>query len=467
VGELRFAPPQRVEPWTSPLDATEYGPAAIQVGSDDRAVSEDCLTLNIWTPAEAGAGAALPVYVYIHGGAYAIGSGSSALYDGTSFAGHGIVAVTVNYRLNALGFLAGRTTYDMYGTTGNWGHLDQILALEWVRDNIAAFGGDPGNVTVGGESAGSYSVSALILSPAAEGLFHGAIMESGTILGAAATSYYAKCDLARSIEQGRMLSSVFHADDDAEGLARLRRVDASVLARLAEFRWDQTSLAPFALMPVFDGKVIPANPYKALKEGAFNKVRLLWGFNGDEGSMFVPETASEPTYALLAAINCGYDKAQAVLDRFPVDAEHPAFLRIRRLLAYTGFTAGMKTFGDAAAARGMDVYAYNFNYVSPENAAVGLGAKHAAELPYVFNNLQVEGLKRPEQQATADEMHLRWVNFITTGNPNQGVQLPTNIQWPKYTPQNSAVMRFDTAVSVGTLPDKEDMEFMERVLFLP
>jgi para-nitrobenzyl esterase len=427
-------------------------------------MSEDCLTLNIWTPAKPGESAALPVYVYIHGGAYAIGSGSSAMYDGASFAGHGIVAVTINYRLNALGFLAGRTTFDKYGTTGNWGHLDQILALEWIRDNIAAFGGDPDNVTIGGESAGSYSVSALILSPLAKGLFRGAIMESGTILGAAAASYYPKCDLARSIEQGRMLSSVFQADDDAEGLARLRQVDATVLAQLTQFSWDQTSLAPFALMPVFDGKVIPENPYKALKEGTFNKVGLLWGFNGDEGSIFVPETTTEPTYAMLTAINCGYDKVRTVLDRFPVDADNPAFRRTRRLLAYTAFIAGMKTFGDAAAAQGMDVYAYNFTYVSPENAAARLGAKHAAELPYVFNNLSVGGLKRPEQQALADEMHLRWVNFIKTGNPNQGMQLPTNIQWPKYNPQNAKVMRFDTSVNVGTLPDIEDMEFITELL---
>ncbi|MDR1685568.1 MAG: carboxylesterase family protein [Desulfovibrio sp.] len=468
VGELRFAPPQSIGPWTSPLDATEYGPAAIQIRREENLdMSEDCLTLNIWTPAEAGESDRLPVYVYIHGGAYALGTGSDAMYDAASFARQGIVAVTINYRLNAMGFLAGRATFDKYGTTGNWGHLDQIMALEWLRDNVAAFGGDPGKVTVGGESAGSYSVSALILSPLAKGLFHGAIMESGTILGAAATSYYAKCDLARSIELGKMLSSVFHADDNAEGLAGLRQADATVLAQLAQFRWDQTSLAPFPLMPVFDGKVIPENPYKALKDGTFNKVRVLWGFNRDEGSIFVPETTSEPTYAMLAAINCGNDNARAVLARFPVDADHPAFRRVRRLLAYTGFTAGMKTFADAAVAQGLDVYAYNFNYVSPKDAAGGLGARHAAELPYVFNNLHVEGLKEPEQQALADEMHLRWGNFIKTGDPNQGVKLPTNIQWPKYNSQNSDVMRFDTSVTVGTLPDKEDMEFMERLLILP
>ncbi|MBR1672481.1 MAG: carboxylesterase family protein, partial [Fretibacterium sp.] len=191
VGELAYAPTQPVEPWECVLDATRFGPSALQVrgplsGSSRENMSDaGCLTLNVWAPAGAKPGDGLPVYVFIHGGAYAQGSGSVLTYHSKSLARDGIVAVTINYRLNAQGFLATRATLEKYGTTGNWGHLDQIEALKWVRANIASFGGDPAKVTIGGESAGSFSVSTMILSPLAKGLFRAAIMESGTILGAA------------------------------------------------------------------------------------------------------------------------------------------------------------------------------------------------------------------------------------------------------------------------------------------
>ncbi|MDR1545529.1 MAG: carboxylesterase family protein [Deltaproteobacteria bacterium] len=462
-GELRFAPPQKVKPWTAPLDASEFGPWAFQVGDGSPPMSEDCLSLNVWTPAQADEKAKLPVYVFIHGGAYAIGSGAEPLFDMSSFAKNGVVGVTINYRLNALGFFASRSTYDKYGTTGNWGHLDQILALEWVRDNIAAFGGDPGNVTIGGESAGSFSVSSLILSPLAKGLFQGAILESGVVWGARAYSYYAKGDLKRSIELGQLLSSIFLAADDAQGLAELRRADPIALAKLAEFRMDLSSLTPFFLTPVYDGHVLPVDPLEALKAGAFNHVRILWGFNGDEGALFVPETADEPAYAAMATVAYGPEQAKAVLERFPVDELNPAHRRVRQLLAYSLFTSGMKTLADALSSRGLDVYGYNFDYISPENQAKGIGAMHTDELAYAFNNLEAGGLKASDHQTLADEIHLRWVNFIKTGDPNQGLQLPSNLQWPKYDPQNSQVMIFNSELAVKTLPDKDNLEFFEKL----
>ena len=233
VGERRFAPPENVEPWTETLDCENFGPTAVQANAiEGLPMSEDCLTLNVWTPAAPGSDEKLPVYVFIHGGAFAIGSGAEPTYDGTNFAKRGIVTITINYRLNALGFYATQETYDRYGTTGNWGYLDQIKALEWIRDNVSAFGGDPKRVTIGGESAGSYAVSALILSPLAEGLFQGAIMESGTNLQIAGNAYYSKADLQRSIEVCNMMSSTFGAKDDAEGLAKLRTVDADAFAQM-------------------------------------------------------------------------------------------------------------------------------------------------------------------------------------------------------------------------------------------
>ncbi|MHB9296596.1 hypothetical protein PilKf_02369 [Pillotina sp. SPG140] len=170
VGDLRFAPPQDVEPWTTVLDCTKYGPLTVQLADnpflavENANQSEDSLSLNVWTPAAPGATDKLPVYVYIHGGGFGNGSGNETTFDGTSFAKNGVVTVTINYRLGTLGFFASQETYKQYGTTGNWGLLDQIKALEWIRDNIANFGGDPSQVTIGGESAGSWSVSALIES---------------------------------------------------------------------------------------------------------------------------------------------------------------------------------------------------------------------------------------------------------------------------------------------------------------
>ena len=466
LGDLRFAPPQKMEPWTKPLEALHYGPTAVQISArEGLPMSEDCLTLNIWTPSKNGNKDNLPVYVYIHGGGYANGTGSEARYDGTSFARNGIVSVSINYRLNAMGFFASRATFDLYGTTGNWGLLDQIMALKWIRDNIEAFGGGPENVTIGGESAGSWSVSALILSPMAKGLFQGAIMESGSILGAPFASYYARGDLQRSMELGGILSSLFNADDSAEGLAKLRKADSRVLAQFTEFGVNQTRPVPFFLLPVFDGRVLPEDPYAALKSGNFNKDRLLWGYNTDEGSLFAPADTNVNQYMMLATQAYGYDKAQTVLKRFPVNADNPAFKRTRELLAYNLFTVGMKIYADTLSQQGLDVYGYNFDYASPKDAAAGLGARHAIEIPYAFNTLASVGLTAPEQQALADEMHTRWVNFIKTGNPNKGKVVPSSVNWPRYSSTHPEIIRFNTVVKVEALPHKDDIEFIERIVY--
>ena len=464
MGDLRFAPPEDVAPWTAPLDAVRFGATAVQAESrEGLSMSEDCLTLNIWTPAAPGDGARLPVYVFIHGGGYAQGGGAYSAYDGTSFARNGIVTITINYRLNALGFFASQETYSRYGTTGNWGHLDQIKALEWIRDNIAAFGGDPQRVTIGGESAGSYSVSALILSPLAEGLFQGAIMESGSILSVAGSTGYAKGDLKRSIELCGMMAWTFGAQDDAEGLTRLRQADANVLAQLSPLDADFTHTSAYLLFPVYDGKVLPRDPLKAIDAGNINRVRLLFGYNDDEGSIFVPAGTSEAEYAMLASRMFGYERGQAVLERFPVDSEHSSTHRARQALTYAMFSPGMRVLADAMAERGLDVYAYRFSYVSEEDRAAGLGARHAAELAYVFNRLPA-GADR-ERQKLADEMHLRWVNFIRNGDPNIGETPPTAASWPLYRTADTLALRFDTAIAPEPLPDRENMEFMRELLY--
>lgn len=464
---VRFAPPEDVEPWTETLNCENFGSIAVQIKKPERqqglTMSEDCLTLNVWTPAQSDS-EKLPVYVWIHGGGYAQGSSADASYNGTAFAEAGIVLVTINYRLNALGWLATQETLDQYGTTGNWGLLDQIKALEWVQNNIAAFGGDPGCVTIGGESAGSYSVSGLIMSPLAEGLFQNAIMESGSMLALPGMSQYARANLERSIEVGRQLSFSFGAGDDAEGLTKLREADPNVFAQMSPLISDFTDIPSFLMTPTYDGYVMPRKPVESLRNGEVNRVNLLWGFNENEGSLFIPDTTDKDSCEMLAAKMYGYDRGQTVLEHFPVDAEHQAYQQARDILMHGMFAAIMKPYADALYAAGMDVYGYYYNYATPELIASDMGARHGSEIAYAFGNLPPDA--SDEQKKVSEEMFARWVNFIKSGDPNMGGS-PSGITWETYDPQSFKVMIFDKEPVFAENPVRDDVAFMEDIMFGP
>jgi para-nitrobenzyl esterase len=459
-GELRFAPPRDVIPWAGERDCTKFGPIAFQDSNsiDPANMSEDCLTLNVWTPSKPGEAAKLPVYVFIHGGGFATGTGSMDWTAG--FAKSGIVVVTLNYRLNVAGFFASWDTYEKYGTTGNWGILDQIEALEWVRDNIALFGGDPGRVTIGGQSAGSYSVSALLLSPLAKGLFRGAIMESGSILGLAALSGFAKGDLQRAVEASAMLGHIFGLMDDAGRTDRMREIDAYALANYARFVEDKDFAGKIMPMPVFDGRTIPLNPAEALAGGDVRRVNLLVGFTRDECAASIPEHITVDEYAKIAFDIFGSERITAVLKRFPVDEHNSPARRAREVLAYSMFTAGAKAFADAIAANRGDVYMYVFDYND---------AKHGDELPYVFRatasvaKLTAKQLS-PQDALLEGEMHTRWANFIKNGNPNVGEKPKSEVMWPKYDSKLARVIHFDRNITSGVLPNREDIDFIIGLL---
>jgi para-nitrobenzyl esterase len=466
VGDLRFAPPQDAEPWAGVFDCTEYGPIAVQyanssVVTKNHEQSEDCLTLNIWTPCSPDADDKLPVYVFIHGGGFGFGSGNEIRYDGTSFAKNGVVMVTINYRLSTLGFFSSEETYNQYRTTGNWGLLDQIKALEWVRDNIANFGGDPDKVTIGGESAGSVSVSALIASPLAKGLFRSAIMESGSILGIPSLTA-SRGNLQKSIETSRLFISIFGYSDNEEGLEQLRQVDADMLNYLSPFVLDQSAaLQAFFYTPLFDGTVLPKDPVAALREGNFNKVNLLAGFNHDEGSLFIPAIADSGSYKTIAARVIGKDW-RIYVDHFPIDENNSALQRARQVFGYTWFATDTKVFGDFLAGKGNRVFIYNYNYVASGNPLEDLGAYHSSELDFVFNSGVLSGDKNKKM---AQEMHTRWINFIKNADPNIGAVPPTATQWPQYDPAKPEVIFFDHEVTTGPLPDKENLDFVAELLY--
>ena len=423
-GLNRMKPPQPVPAWDGERDATAYGPTVPKGDYPPQYAAlfpevvipgEDCLNLNVWTPDLNGR---LPVLVWIHGGSFMNGSGSIAEYRGAGFARDGIVCVTINYRLSAEGFLF------LGDGTANLGLLDQLAALRWVQDNIAAFGGDPARVTVAGESAGSMSVTTLLSMPLADGLFAQAITQSGA----------AAHTLTR--DQGRMVGGYLAdalgvpADRDsikAVPVGRLVQAASDLVVEVQTApdpaRWGQLALSLLPFAPTVDGAVLPEAPLTAIAAGHGRGVRLLTGSNRDEARLF-----------LVAAGTIGLiDDAtlQAAAGAYGLSADSLDVYRANRPGASAGdilaavitdwfFAIPAIRVAEARAGRGAGTWAYRFDYPAPGDNH-GFGACHAAEIPFVFDTLTGTDL-RPllgdaPSQAVADHVHQVWVDFITTGDP--------------------------------------------------
>ncbi|KOC90521.1 carboxylesterase/lipase family protein [Winslowiella iniecta] len=458
TGARRFAPPARMKPWEGVRDATQFGPMSHQGG--DGNFSEDCLYLNIWSP-EARSTAALPVYVFIHGGGYMSGSGSQPLYEGKHLAQQGIVVVTLNYRLGTLGFLPSSAAYQQHGTTGNWGLLDIIEALKWVQENIRAFGGDPSRVTVGGESAGSCAVSTLIMSPLAKGLFEQAIMQSGSLPNATAVAP----ENVLSLDQAKIAASRFFAqlnlEDNASGLAALRVMPVDrLLAVTSEVTLQPPQIAGF--WPVPDGHVYHPDPVDTLKKGEINPVRLLAGFNTDEGSLFVPSDATEQHYVSLIKSAFG-STADEILQRFPVNKDYSAAERMNQLITLGLLRSGLYLYARALA-RHRDVYIYHFDYIDPDIAPTGLGVIHGSELKFIFNNLIDSEAWNDEAKKVASEMQAAWINFIKYGNPNPEYIPPEHLLWQKYDPALPQEMHISGESKMQPVIDWDDVVFINQRL---
>ena len=462
VGTGRWQPPQREDPWSGTRDAGSFSAQSAQtefamttmMGQRQPPYSEDSIYLNVWTPGCDDA--RRPVMVWIHGGAFIWGAGDTPWYDGTKFAVHGdVVVVTINYRLGPFGFMHLADLFDgAFAGSGNAGILDQIAALEWVRDCIGAFGGDPDRVTVFGESAGAASVATLLGAPGARGLFRAAIPQSG------AASWMSARERATGIA-ARVDENLGIRAGDSEAL--LAAPTDAVLGALPAFREDGVAALPF--QPVIDGTVLSEQPLAAIAAGNAAGVRVLTGTNLNEMTLF---TIADPVLAtiddegvrnrLRAAFGAAGDP---LFDSYRARRPNATRQEVWLDLSTDGvFRIPAIRLLEAQLAHA-PVWSYLFTFQSPVFGGI-LRSTHALEIPFVFDNLDRGGADMltgsgPERQGIADAMHRAWIAFAREGDP-QHAGLP---EWPRYDLDRRATMRFDTTFELLDDPAREDREVFE------
>lgn len=476
TGELRFRAPLPPATWSGVRDASAFAPTAPQSQRDMQLVrsavqeerSEDCLYLNVYTPGSDDA--ARPVMVWIHGGGFQTGSGSGALYDGGPLARRGdLVVVTINYRLGALGFMdLASLGGEAIGAVSNAGIRDQIAALEWVRDNIEGFGGDPHSVTIFGESAGGMSVGTLLGAPRARGLFHRAIAQSG-----AAHHVHTPDDAARVAEV--LLSELGVAKDD---LARLRTVAADdfVAAQVRSLpRLRAVARLGLAFTPVVDGDVLPRTPLEAVRSGLARDVALMIGTTRDKWHLFRmmdPRSADLDEDALLqrvaSRIGGGDPAARArhiadVYRRAHGDDVSASDL-FSAIETDRMFRIPAIRLAEAQREHAEQVFKYLFTWESPM-AGGRLGACHALELPFVFGRLDLPGISRffgggPEAEDLSERMMDAWLAFARTGNPAH----PGLPDWPVYAPQDRATLVLGPETKLAHAPGEAERLAWEGLL---
>ena len=447
VGELRWKEPQPVQSWEDVRPCTEYGPSCPQppwtyeFSQEEMAVgeqSEDCLYLNVWTPAESP-DERLPVMFWIHGGAFLLGSGSQILYDGHNLAEKGVVVVTINYRINTLGFMAHPLLSEESpnGVSGNYGLLDQIAALQWVQNNIAAFGGDPELVTVFGQSAGGASICDLMVSPLAAGLFDHAIVESGGFLSMGIPVNEDGDTLLLAERQGEKISQALGCEDEEDVLACLReKTPEELMEALNE---TSSSAMGFASIgPNIDGYVIPEDPPVMFAAGEQAAVPLLIGTNANEGAYFAAAITLDQ-YKMLGFVYGMY--ADDVMALYPAETDEQAKSSFMVLLTEMLFASPSKFAAASMADVGSPAYLYKFTQVPTDPLIQPMGPFHGYEVAFVFGNL--DETASPEDVALSESMMNYWVDFAASGDPNGGGEP----EWPEFTLQGDEYQELGTPIS--------------------
>ena len=475
VGDLRWRAPRPVVAWQGVRKTEKFGNSCMQAEYKPDAVaalvkkgqsphspeyyawreplSEDCLYLNVWTGAQS-AGEKRPVLVYIHGGGFMQGSGAVEIYDGEGLAQKGLVIVTINYRLGVFGFLAHPelTRESGRNASGNYGLLDQVAALAWVKKNIAAFGGDPNNVTIDGQSAGAHSINYLVATPLTRGLIHRAISQSGGMFAPPASG-------VGDLSSGR---TPLLKDAEQQGLNFAQERKAASIAELRARPASELMVPGAPGRPVIDGYVLPTDVYAIFAAGKQNDIPMIVGWNSGDGTPFarnsgMPDKAA--AFRIAAQTRFG-PMADAFLKVFPVNSDADAVKAQTSIARDQMFAWGSRTWGRLQTKTGKSkIFLFYWDRVPPgrpESAA--FGAFHSSEICYALNNLGTWKLPwEPVDRKLAGIMSTFWVNFAKTGDPN-GKELPV---WPAFDPKNEQSMHFAETTAAIPTPLKPELDFFD------
>ena len=465
VGDLRWKAPQPAAKWQGVRKAAEFSNACWQTPYPAAAaiyqamlpgLSEDCLYLNVWTPAKS-AKDRLPVMVWIHGGGFTRGFGGTSSYNGEALARKGAIIVTINYRLGIFGFFAHPelTAESGHHASGNYALLDQIAALQWVQKNIAAFGGDPMRVTIFGESAGSWAVNALMASPLAKGLFQRAIGESGGLFSPMKT-------LVDAEKEGEKLGKLLAPDSAAkksedskepaqqDTLKALRSMKPEELLKSAE---TDTARA------IVDGWILPQDVATIFAQGRQNDVPLIVGYNADEGTTLAPQGANLKAFMFVGGVHQRYGpQADALLKVYPAASDEEAVSSFYSAYRDQAFGWEMRTWARMATSTGhQPAYMYYFSRRAPGPLSAKLRAFHALEIAYVFGTFVWPFPWEDTDKKISDAMTSYWVNFAASGNPN-GASLT---KWPSYSAKDDQVLEFGDEIAVHSGVNKTGLDFFD------
>ncbi len=467
VGPLRWRPPQPPAPWPGVRAAEAYGHDCMQEPFPSDAAplgtppSEDCLTVNVWAPAKRGA-EPLPVMVWFHGGGFVNGGSSPAVYDGSRFARRGVVLVSLNHRLGRFGFFAhpALSREAPAGPLGNYGFLDQIAALHWVRRNVAAFGGDPRNVTLFGESAGGNSVHTMMISPLATGLFHKAIVQSG---GGRTNPSLPMARLHEAGPGGRPSAEAIGVafaekagirGEDAAALAALRRLPAATLVSGMNLAQPQPETYSG---PILDGRVVPGEIEAQFRAARQARVPYLVGANALEfGFGPLPAPAVDGLFAAF-----GSDRERAI-EAYDADGRRDEGRMGIELVSDQAMVEPARLLARLMSAAGRPTWAYRFSYVATSLRGKVMGALHASEIPFVFSTVRsrYEAATTAEDEAVGEIMNAYWVAFAANGDPN-GEGRP---RWPSYSTDQDVILDFGPGGPVARPdPARTRLDLVERL----